>query len=188
MIDLEKYESVLLDNGNTLYYTKVNGTSFEIAIKLKDGTIKDYSHIVDKKLVDVITRCISNRNRIRLWYGDVKTGETWLEEYDVTGVISRSMGDRFKIPILIHNRRSYGGGAILTHCIVRIDDIETRAPLWKVDNFHFPEFRIKVGSGDYPYKVEVKKDNEDWKVDTCFKTDTQAHRWVDFMTGKRYSK
>ena len=188
MIDLKNYEECKLSNGNTLYYTKHNGTSYEIAIKLADGTIEEYSHIVNKHLVDIISNCISYRNRVRIWYGNIQTGETWLEEYDVTGVIGRSTGEQFKIPILVNNSRSYGGGAILTPCIVRIDDIETRAPLWKADNFHFPGFRIVEKDGEYPYGVEVKKDGEDWKLDASFKDKSRAQRWVDFMTGKRYSK
>ena len=196
MLDLKNYEECKLSNGNTLYYTKHNGTSYEIAIKLADGTIEEYSHIVDKHLVDIISNCISHRNRVRIWYGNIKTGETWLEEYDVTGVIGRSMGDRFKIPILVNNARSYGGGAILTNCIVRIDDIKTKAVLWKVDNFHTPDFNIRQLDGVTDSKgelkerwgVEVKKDGKDWELDAILNSEIQAQRWVDFMTGKRYSK
>lgn len=60
-----------------------------------------------------------SKNRVRLFLGDLSTGKTWSEEHDVTGRISASMGP-CKSPLLIHNARSMGGGAILTHCIVGI--------------------------------------------------------------------
>jgi hypothetical protein len=57
--------------------------------------------------------------RLRLHYGDTDTGRDWGETNDVTGYIRNSMGP-LKIPILVHNARSMGGGAILDHCIVKI--------------------------------------------------------------------
>ena len=57
--------------------------------------------------------------RIRVHYGDTVTGRDWEERYDVAGRVGRSMGP-CKVPILLHNRRSMGGGAMLDHCIVRI--------------------------------------------------------------------
>ena len=182
------YNELKLDNGNTIYYLTVDDTSFTVALRLKDGKMEDYTKTVNADLINILLSCIRNKNRIRIWYGDTKTGESWLDEYDVTGVLSRSMGGRFKIPILLHDSRSYWGGAILDSCLVRIDDIATKRTLWKVDNFHCPDFRIVETDGEYPYKVEVKKDGEDWKADASFQDKTRAQKWVDFMTGKRYSK
>lgn len=60
-----------------------------------------------------------SQTRVRLFYGDIATGKTWSDEHDITGRISATMGP-CKSPLLIHNARSMGGGAILTHCIVGI--------------------------------------------------------------------
>lgn len=71
-------------------------------------------------LVEILERLREQKTRVTLDYGDVKTGKSWGEVYDLSGTISRSFGGRFKIPILIHNRRSTGGGSILTDCILSI--------------------------------------------------------------------
>lgn len=60
-----------------------------------------------------------NGTRIRVHYGDTGTGRDWGDLYDVTGKLGRSMGP-MKVPILLHDARSMGGGAILDHCIVRV--------------------------------------------------------------------
>jgi len=51
--------------------------------------------------------------------GSKTVGEDWLEEFQSTGYIGRSTGTS-KIPLMVHNARSMGGGAILLDCIVRI--------------------------------------------------------------------
>lgn len=43
----------------------------------------------------------------------------WLGEYDHSGYVSNSMGPQ-KIPLLVHNSRSYGGGGILDGSIIKI--------------------------------------------------------------------
>lgn len=63
-----------------------------------------------------VRRC---RVRITVDYGNVETGESWDESFDVTGYVGRSMGP-MKIPLLIYNTRSMGGGAMLEHCILSI--------------------------------------------------------------------
>ena len=73
--------------------------------------------------------------RIRLFYGDTKTGKDWQEKSDVTGRIVRSMGP-VKVPILLHNQRSTGGGAILDYCIVKIETSAGRRVLYKHPNYH----------------------------------------------------
>ena len=75
--------------------------------------------------------------RVRVWYGDVETGEAWGDAE--TGRIGRSTG-WIKIPLMIHNSRSMGGGALLDHCIVRIDRADLvdgeRHVFYQHPNFH----------------------------------------------------
>jgi len=91
---------------------------------MKDYIVSDtgtsYYGDTSLELINHLETIRADRTRIRLYYGDIKTGRDWGDVYDVTGIISRSCGN-VQIPILIHNNRSHGGGAILTHCIVRID-------------------------------------------------------------------
>ncbi len=68
------------------------------------------------------------KTRLRFFYGNQETGELWGDHED--GYIGRSTGVQ-RIPLVINNQRSMGGGALLDHCIVAI--CETKKPekwLW----------------------------------------------------------
>ena len=85
--------------------------------KVLNGT---YYHIeTSDSLVILLERLRAKEVRLRFHWGDTETGRDYGDRYDVSGTISRSTGP-IKIPILIHNARSHGGGGILTHCIVKI--------------------------------------------------------------------
>ena len=60
-----------------------------------------------------------NATRVTFDFGNIETGVSWNETYDITGRVHCSMGP-VKIPILVHNRRARGGGGILTACILSI--------------------------------------------------------------------
>ena len=70
-------------------------------------------------IIQVLERARKYHTRITVDYGDVKTGESWNECFDVTGYVGRSTGP-VKVPLLVHNYRSMGGGSILDHCIISI--------------------------------------------------------------------
>lgn len=97
-------------------YKVVNGTAYHIE--------------TSDEVIRVLENCRNNGTRIVLDYGDVKTGRSWGEVNDITGRIGRSMGD-FKIPILLHNKNSIGGGGILDHCIIGIKTSKGKIPLYK---------------------------------------------------------
>lgn len=88
-------------------YKEINGTSYDVR--------------TNDKIINVLEKCRRNGTRIILDYGDTETGESWNEVYDITGRLGRSTGN-VKIPILLHNSRSIGGGAILDHCIIGIKE------------------------------------------------------------------
>ena len=73
-----------------------------------------------ESLRQLLERIRLNKWRVRFYWGDAETGRDWGEQYDITGRLGRSMGP-CKVPILLHNSRSLGGGAILDHCIVKIE-------------------------------------------------------------------
>ena len=119
--------------------------------------------------------------RLRLWYGDTTTGRDWHEENDVSGYIGKSGGD-IQVPLLIHNSRSIGGGAILDHCIVKIQ--EGHNVLYQHPKYYAGEFSIVSNRLiDYPFEAHI-----DGLCHARFRTEEKAQRWVDFMTGKRLSK
>jgi hypothetical protein len=97
--------------------------------KVVDGTWYDVR--TSDRLIDTLEALRVNQIRVVLDYGNVETGESWGEVYDITGRIGRSTGD-IKIPLLIHNSRSTGGGAILDHCIIGIKTSKGKHPLYSI--------------------------------------------------------
>jgi len=59
------------------------------------------------------------RARVVLVYGDVETGEMWESATPERGRIGRSTGTS-KIPLLVRTSRSFGGEAVLDHCILQM--------------------------------------------------------------------
>jgi hypothetical protein len=190
---LEKWgDSVVedkLSNGNTLYYVEREGMYFEVGIFLGRENKLEVFDNVNEALMSLIIRAWKYKFRIRVFYGDIHTGRSWNEEYDVMGMIGRTTGD-IKIPILIHNRRSWGGGALLLSSVIRIDDIEDKRTLWKLPNFHVEKMTVEKRSvfTDYPFAVMQTQDSGAISNIANFKTAEKAQKWVEFMEGKRYSK
>ena len=138
------------------------------------------------KVKECIEYCYNSKLRIRIWYGNTKTGVSWLEEYDVTGTIGRSTGKQ-KIPLLVKNSRSNGGGGILCHCIIRIDAINSRRTIYKHPLFNVPLLTVatnneKKNKNKLPFIVS--KNNE---LQARFKSEKQAKNYIGFMLGNRYS-
>jgi hypothetical protein len=137
------------------------------------------------EIKELLTRLNASRRRVRIWYGDTKTGRSWNEENSVTGEIGRSMGPA-KIPLLIANRRSYGGGALLDHCIIRIDDINSRYILYIHPHFYTNLHRI--GAHVYETKRTDGINTNTPTLIASFKDETKAKKFIEFMEGKRYAK
>jgi hypothetical protein len=81
-----------------------------------------YNLDTSDEMVAILQKLRASQERIRVHYGYTHgkdAGRDWMEEHDVRGRISRSIGAR-QIPLLIYNARSMGGGGILTDCIVKI--------------------------------------------------------------------
>lgn len=78
---------------------------------------------------------LKSKVRLKLTYGDPETGAVWGDRPE-TGTIGRSMGP-LKVPLLIKNRRSTGGAAILTNCIVGIE-CEGKV-MYRHKDYHVPE-------------------------------------------------
>ena len=145
-----------------------------------------FNNETNDKVKQCIEYCYNSNNRIRLWYGDTKTGVSWLEEYDTMGTIGRSTGQQ-KIPLLIKSNRSSGGGGILCHCIIRIDVIGSRRTIYEHPLFYVPVLTVAINTdkdtkNKYPFIV--LKDNE---LQARFKNKKAAYNYVDFMTGERYT-
>ena len=130
----------------------------------------------------ILCELCGTEKRVRLFLGEPSTGDVWPEEYDVLGSIGSSMGP-VKVPLLIHNARSRGGGAILTHCVVGID----RAP--GQPRYRHPWFKLGI------WMVQRREDKRvPWAVlrnettQAQFETQQQARRYQLFMLGERWTK
>ena len=100
---------------------------------VKNGTT--YHDLTSPEVVEVLERVRASQKRIVVAYGDVATGRNWEECYDVAGRVGRSMGP-VKAPLLIHNSRSYGGQAMLDHCIVQIRESRGGHVLYQHPSYH----------------------------------------------------
>jgi len=98
------------------------------------------------------------KQRLKLMYGDTVTGKSWNAENDIIGYIGRSTGTT-KIPLLIANSRSHGGGGILDHCILKITDVVTGIVLYQNPNLQKKTFEI-VPSDMPQYSHNVLIDGE----------------------------
>ena len=150
--------------------------------KYKDVNGISYHENTPDVVIRVLENAMRTNKRIRIFYGDTETGRDWMEIYDTIGTIGRSCGQN-KIPLLIKNSRSYGGGAILTHCIVKITiDKEI---VYKHPKYYLPEMEIKEASNSlkaegYFYSVFADGKN----IYNC-KTLKQAENEVAFHKGLR---
>ena len=94
-----------------------------------------YSEYASEKMVHLLETLRKDQTRVRFHWGNTGTGEDWGDEFDVKGTIGRSSG-QMKVPLLIHNARSMGGGAILTDCIVKITNTKGGATIYQHPKYH----------------------------------------------------
>lgn len=93
---------------------------------------------MENKLIQKINSLVGENPLVRIFYG--KDGKIWNEEHDVLGRIGRSTGIK-KVPLLLENKKSEGGCAILLDCIVGL----------KVDGVFFGFMRgYKLGYEVFP--------------------------------------
>jgi len=103
-------------------YQSINGTFYHLETR--------------QNVINVLENARLNNYRIRVHYGDTSTGRDWNEMHYVTGYVGRSTGS-IKIPLLVYNKRSYGGGAMLDHCIVKITESKGKRVLYQHPLYHY---------------------------------------------------
>ena len=139
-------KTVKRNNNGTIEYKIVNFTSYHAQ--------------TPQGVIEVLDDARINRKRLRLYLGDVTTGLDWMEECDTTGYIGRS-GGTIKVPLLVYNERSYGGGAILDHCIVKIKEAKGNRVLYQAPNYHQPKLTIvDTDMADKGYTHNLLKDGK----------------------------
>jgi hypothetical protein len=99
------------------------------------------------------------------------------------GYIGQSMGP-IKVPLMVANSRSLGGGALLDHCIVRIRQSAGGRVLWQHPAYHFGSIEIRAKAApvmlpdERVLTVEVLRDGG---LHAAFENMSQARRWVQRM-------
>jgi len=113
----------------------------EAKYKVINGT--SYHAETSQNVINVLESVMQHpRKRIRVYFGDVATGVCWNEEHDIFGYVGRSTGIN-KIPLLIANAKSYGGGALLDHCIIKIKESKGSRVLYQSANFQQPICEVR---------------------------------------------
>ena len=102
-----------MDTFKTITYSGGHSTKYRI---LDNQTA--YHADTPPRIVAILEAARLRGTRLKLHYGDVKTGRPWGDIE--TGAIGRSTG-LLNVPLCIANRRSTYGPAILDHCIVKIE-------------------------------------------------------------------
>ena len=156
------------------YIRSDSGTSFE------KGT--------PAEVVDVLERARKQGFRVRIWLGDKSTGRAWTEDADVTGYVGRSTGP-IRVPLLLAQRRSQGGPAILTNAILAIKT----AAGWEYTypGLNLGEWRVDRRQGGNMAVLQRRSAQGEWvryAVFTGPRAVRKAERLRDFMIGRRMSK
>lgn len=145
----------------------------------------------DPKVRDALVHAYLNRNRqcgrVRIWLGDPETGKCWNEAYDVAGYVGRSTGEK-KVPLLLHDKRSMGGGAILTQNIIRVDWTDGTGTIYKHPKFHTNLESATLRRGGVNEDCAWWVLNNDGETMAGFPSEYRARNWLAFMLGKRYRK
>jgi hypothetical protein len=147
-------------------YKHINGTS--------------YHNETPDEVIRVLESARQNRTRLHISLGDTASGRDWLEEFESHGYVGRSMGP-VKVPLLVANTRSLGGGSILAHCIVRIRESAGGRVLYQHPDYHHGrlEIRQKTEPVTLPdgrtLTVDVLRDGE---LHASFESIEKARRWV----------
>ena len=145
--------------------------------------INTFDNGTNDRVKAILNSLNSTRERVRIFYGDVDTGKAWPEENDVLGYIGNSTGSS-KIAILVNNRASFGGGGILTACIVGVVTTTGRW-LYKHEKFHTGEWKTTVSDFITEFPAAALHDGE---IHARFKTLKQAENYCKFMRGERFCK
>jgi hypothetical protein len=139
-----------------------------------------YDDRTPKNVMDILECARIGGKRVRLYYGDAYTGKDWHEEHDVCGTLSTSTGP-VRVPILLANNHSRGGGHILDHCIVKIK--HGQRVLWQHAKYFHGVFSKHTCNFTAPngktFTVQVRVNG---KEHAAFETEVQADRWIAKMS------
>ena len=139
--------------------------------KVVDGV--SFSQETNESVINILLDANKNKYRIRVFFGDAKSGADWLDDYYTTGTIGLSHGP-VKIPLIIQSIRSNGGCAISTDNIVKIT--RNKKVIYQHPNYNCD---IKI-DGDYIADSNGKKIMHFGTMD-----ENKRKRFFEFLKGNR---
>ncbi|XAI95443.1 hypothetical protein [Microcystis phage Mvi-JY20] len=146
-----------------------------------------FSEGTDPKVMQVLKDLLSHpRTRVHILKGNTETGKPWYEQYDTCGYIGRSTGTK-PIPLLVHNSRSFGGGAILTANILRIQTTTGKVLYEHPNAPRVIRFLMELDKLDCTYNlyvIEPDKDLDAGMVASGLKTVRAVNRVCTAIAGK----
>lgn len=149
--------------------------------KLVNGT--SYDDRTPEEVIRVLEKARSERNRLHISLGHTdgpNIGLDWLEEFDSHGHIGRSTGS-VKVPLLLANSRSTGGGALLDHCIVRIRQSAGGRVLYQHEAYHHGTLAIRTKTEPVQLpdgRVLTMDVLRDGALHAAFEGMAQVRRWL----------
>ncbi len=105
-----------------------------------------YPANTNREVIAAIESAQRRRVRIHISYG-LDDGTDSIEENGVFGYVGRSAGPQ-PAPLLVHNRRSLGGGTISANAIVRIRETATGKVLWQHPGYDYSNKNLTSRGGN----------------------------------------
>ena len=155
---------------------ELNGGHPVAYVRIPSGTC--YHEETEDKVIRVMERLRKEGTVVRVFYGSPKTGRSWLGCYPI-GRIGRSSGE-IKVPLLVPEGE-IGGGAILDHCVIRIDTQD--GTVYKHPTFYVGDFTVKKNNGTYPWSLFV-----DGQLESNHSTNEAAIACAAFLHGSLFSR
>lgn len=124
-----KYQVVISQEKNPF------GEYIEKRYKKSLQTKLHYHFDTPDKIIDILDYAHDNDIRLRFYYGDSKTGLDWGENHYIKGYVGKSTG-QIKIPLVIYNKRSFGGISLMDHCLVKIETTKNHQLLYVHPYYH----------------------------------------------------
>lgn len=160
-------------------YKVVNGTSYDV--RTPDEVIRVLENARQGGYRIHVSLGYVNEADAADGVGRKEVGLDWLEEHMTTGYVGRSTGS-VKIPLIVHNSRSFGGPGLLDASIVRIRLAKGGRVLYQHPKYHHGKIEIRrkiipsVLSDGRQLTVEVLRDGEE---QAAFETMAKARHYVN---------
>lgn len=152
-------------------YRLINGTAYRLS--------------TSGRVIEILGRAYDTRKqRLRLFYGNTKTGLDHCATEAVCGLIGRTPGP-VKRPVLLARATSTTGVGINDHEIVKIVDIKTGGVLYQHKHYHQPHIEIRrYRDTTHPWRLCYFRPITEWDRSTIFKYDVVAFAETPFRTLK----